>query len=151
MFYQDSAHSKVTKGRTVHAKWTAIYCVHNSTHVHDCFTHQPIKIVYTWSTIIPTIHISNSQLIESETLKKCMKFVLNTYNFTILKTSNIYIYKSSDQLTSDLFVYYRIRSQLVDMYNIKKSTFIIVFFINAVTLIYNSVSSRRLIRMEIIS
>ena len=30
-FNQDSAHSRVTKGRTVHAKWTAIYFVQSST------------------------------------------------------------------------------------------------------------------------
>jgi len=30
-FYQDSAHWRVTKGRTVQAKWTAIYFVHSTT------------------------------------------------------------------------------------------------------------------------
>jgi len=30
-FYQDSAHSRVMKGRAVHAKWTANYFVQSST------------------------------------------------------------------------------------------------------------------------
>jgi len=30
-FNQDSTHSRVTKGRTVHAKWTAIYFVQSPT------------------------------------------------------------------------------------------------------------------------
>jgi len=63
-----------------------------------CLTHYPITVFYSWSSIIPTTYISiESSLPEIVDSVKCMPFVDNTYNVTILKVCLPYWF---------LYVYY---------------------------------------------